>query len=186
MFVAVAIEFSFVFWGATLVAERTGATLSDAVSLAAFFLLGMLSGRGALALGVGGRIPSRVLLGAAVLLAGAGAGLMWLSADRALAAVGLLIGGAGTGVLYPVGVTAAVARAPGASLAASTRLALASGSAVLAAPLALGLISDWIGVVAGWLLVPGLVAAGFLVLVALPPAANQRPGRPEFPECEPG
>jgi fucose permease len=179
----VAIEFSVVFWASTLVATRTGVSLAAAVSLGALFLLGMLAGRAAVAAGMARHVTSARLLAIGLALAAAGALLIWLTAEPALAGVGLFLAGLGTGMFYPVGVTVAMAQAPDAPVVASTRLALASGAAILTAPLVLGLIADAVGVVAGWLLVPLLAGAALVVLATIP----ARPGRSvSVAEARPG
>jgi len=63
---------------------------------------------------------------------------------------------------------------------AGTRLALASGVAVIAAPLALGVVADAASVVVGWALVVGLAIAA-LVLVAALPASGPDDGRSSPP-----
>jgi MFS family permease len=170
----VAIEFSVLFWASTLVATRTGLPLPEAVSLGAFFLVGILGGRLAISSGVAGRVASSRLLVAGLGLAVAGAFLVWVATDVPLAAAALVLVGIGTGMFYPIGVTVAMAQAPDAPVVASTRLQLATGTAVLTAPLALGVIADAVGVVSGWLLVPLLAAAAVAVLATIPTPAAER------------
>ena len=67
----------------------------------------------------------------------------------------------------PLGVAAALAGAPGQLALAGNRLTLASGLAILLAPLALGAIADATGVIAGWGLVLGLVAVAFCLVFGL-------------------
>jgi hypothetical protein len=74
-------------------------------------------------------------------------------------------------VLYPIGIAAALAVAPGQLAAAGARLTLASGVAVLVAPLALGAIADLTSVVAGWALVLGLAIVGLALSKRLPTAS---------------
>jgi MFS family permease len=166
---AIAVEFSIVFWGATLVARRTGVDTPTATLLGGLFLGGMFVGRlgQSLGLGTGGDLRRPAAIG--VVLAGAGASLAWISTAPVPSGAGLFIAGLGVAGLYPLGVAAALAAAPGRPTLAGTRLTLASGTAILAAPLALGVVADATGVVTGWGLVVGLTLVA-LVLVALLPA----------------
>jgi hypothetical protein len=76
-------------------------------------------------------------------------------------------------VLYPVGVAAALAVAPRQLAAAGARVTLASGVAILVAPLALGAIADLTGVVAGWALVLALALVGLAISRRLPKAPTE-------------
>jgi hypothetical protein len=167
---AIAVEFSIVFWGATLVARRTGVDTPTATLLGGLFV-GRLGQ--SLGLGTGGDLRRPAAIG--VLLAGAGASLAWISTTPVPSGAGLFIAGLGVAGLYPLGVAAALAAAPGRPTPAGTRLTLASGTAILAAPLALGVVADATGVVAGWGLVVGLTIVA-LVLVAVLPARRPSDG----------
>ena len=70
-------------------------------------------------------------------------------------------------ILYPLGVAAALAGAPEQLALAGNRLTMASGLAILLAPLALGAIADATGVIAGWGLVVGLVAVALCLVFGL-------------------
>lgn len=150
---AVATEFCIVFWAATLVERRASLATSEASLVAALFLAGMFAGRLGLSSGVGTggdiRRPAAIGLGLAIL----GAGVTWVSTVGLVSGAGLFVAGVGVSALYPVGVAAALAAAPDRLAAAGARLTLASGVAILIAPLALGAIADLTGVVAGWALV---------------------------------
>jgi hypothetical protein len=164
--IGVSIEFSFVFWGSTVVSMRTGAPAADATLLVSLFVVGMLGGRAALGSGFGAGHSPRGILAAGLGVVIAGAGLVWASTVPALSGLGLLLGGLGTAALWPVGLTTALASAPRAVLRAAARATLASGVAVLVAPSGLGLASDELGVVSAWLMIPALAAVGLAVLAA--------------------
>ncbi len=169
---AVAVEFSFVFWSSTLVAHRTGVSTDTATFLASLFVAGMLAGRVALGFGEVAARPPRLLIAAGIAIAAAGAAVAWVSTEPALSAVGVFLGGFGTGGLYPVGVAVALRAADGAQISASARLTLASGLAIFAAPSLLGLASDAVGVTAGWSLVFAFALAAFVLgLVTTQPEA---------------
>ena len=164
----VAIEFSFVFWGSTIVSRRTGLSSADATLLASLFITGMFVGRAAVGRGLGGGFAPRVLLATGLAIVIAGALLVWISTIPVLAGVGLLLGGLGTAALYPVGLTVALEIAPKAQFQAAARATLASGFAVLLAPSALGLAADSVTVVGAWPIVLGLAAAALVVLAVTP------------------
>ncbi len=165
---AIATEFSIVFWAATLAERRTGVTVAEAGVIGSLFLVGMFAGRLGLALGIGTGQDSRrpALIGFA--LAGLAALMAWVSTAAVLTATACLLAGIGVAVLYPLGVSAALAVAPGRLVQAGARLNLASGVAILLAPLLLGVISDSAGVVVGWSVIVGLVLVGLVLATHLP------------------
>lgn len=171
----IAIEFSIVFWAATLVERRTGVDTAAATLLGGSFLGGMFVGRLAQSggLGTGGDLRRPAATG--VLLAGIGAVIAWISTAPAMSGIGMFVAGLGVAGLYPLGVAAALAAAPGQLTLAGTRLTLASGTAVLAAPFALGVVADLAGVVAGWGLVVALAAVALALVFALPAGAGESP-----------
>jgi MFS family permease len=166
--VAVAIEFSFVYWGSTMIAKQTNISSSDATLLASLFVAGMFIGRAAVGRGLGGGRAPRVLLATGLVVAMAGATLVWVSTVPVLSGLGLLIGGLGTAALYPVGLTVALQIAPKAQFEAAARATLASGFAVLLAPSVLGLVADAVGVISAWPIVLGLAASALVVLAITP------------------
>jgi len=165
---AVSIEFSFVYWGSTIVVKRTGVSSATATLMASLFVLGMFLGRIAIGRGFGAGRPPRVMLAAGFTVVLIGAGAIWASTVPALSAIGLLVGGLGTAGLFPIGLAAALQSAPKAPLQAAARATLASGCAVLLAPSTLGLAADAVGVVAAWTIILLIAIAG-LALVAITP-----------------
>jgi fucose permease len=165
---SVSIEFSFVYWGSTIVSKRTGISSADATLMASLFVVGMFLGRGAIGRGFGaGRAP-QVMQAAGYIVALTGASLMWASTIPALSAIGLLVGGLGTAGLFPIGLTVALQSAPKAQLQAAARATLASGCAVLLAPSGLGLAADAVGVVAAWTIIPAIAIVGLAVVAVTP------------------
>jgi len=169
--VGVSIEFSFVFWGSTIVARQTGIVDADATLLASLFVAGMFAGRFLLGRGLGAARNPRLVLSAGLAIVVLGAGLVWVSRVPALSGLGLFLGGAGTAGLFPIGIAIAFDRAGRAKFEASARATLASGLAVLVAPSALGLASDAVGVSTAWPIILLLAVAG-LVVVAITPRAD--------------
>jgi hypothetical protein len=170
LFLALSIgaEFSFVVWGSQVVAARTGITDVAATRLASLYVLGMITGRVALSAGLGHGSRSLVLLRGGATLAMAGAVVTWLATQPEAAGLGLLLGGLGISTIYPLGASLALAHAPGAPVRASARLTAASGVAILAAPLALGLVAGSVGVSGAWLIVLGLLGTGLLLVLRIP------------------
>ena len=95
--------------------------------------------------------------------------IAWVSTSAPLSGAALFIAGLGVAGLYPLGVAAALGAAPGRLTLAGTRLTLATGTAILVAPFALGVAADAAGVPVAWglVVVLSLVALG---LVAVLPA----------------
>jgi fucose permease len=168
---SVSIEFSFVYWGSTIVTKRTGITSADATLLASLFVVGMFLGRGAIGRDLGSSRAPRVLLAAGLIIALGGASLVWVSTVPAVSAIGLLLGGLGTAGLFPIGLTVALQSAPKAQLEAAARATLATGCAVLLAPSTLGLAADAVGVVAAWTIIPLLALAALAVVAVTPRTA---------------
>jgi len=173
--IGVAIEFSFVYWGSTVVGRKTGISSADATILASLFIVGMFIGRAAIGAGLGAGRGIRVLMAAGLGLICIGGSLIWLSSNQALSGLGLLVGGLGTAGMWPLGVTLALQDAPGAQLQAAARATLASGVAVLFAPSALGLIGDSIGVVSAWPAILVMAVTGLVLLAVAPAATGQAP-----------
>jgi MFS family permease len=176
LIVAVSIEFSFVFWGSTVVSRTTGISNADATLLASLFVVGMFTGRAAIGNGIGaGRgIRGLMALGLAIILFGTG--LICVSASVIVSGLGLFLGGLGTSGLWPLGITIAMQGAPKAQMQAAARAALASGVAALVAPSGLGLLSDEVGVVSAWPIILILAAAGLMILAVTPSSTAAMPG----------
>ena len=109
---AIAVEFSIVFWGATLVARRTGVDTAVATLLGGLFLGGMFVGQFAQAFGLGTGGDLRRPAATGVVIAAVGASVAWVSTTPALSGIGLFVAGLGVAGLYPLGVAAALAAAP--------------------------------------------------------------------------
>ena len=161
----IAIEFAIVFWASTLVAGQTGVSLADATLVISAFIFGVVIGRVGLSLhAVSARDPIVVLrFGIALLFAGSLA--CWASTSFELSLLGFLIGGLGLALLFPIGAALALATAPMQSHLASGRLVLATGLAILAAPLVLGVVADLTSVVVAWLLVPTMCLVAMALTV---------------------
>ena len=162
----VASEWCVGYWGADFLADGTGLTRpAAATSLTAFFAA-MLVGRIASSR-LAHTLPPAVLLAATLAAALLGFPLFWLSPGTPLALAGLFITGLGIGGVYPLGVAAAIASAPGNTDAAAARLSVGGGGAILVAPFVLGALADRVGIgTAFGIVVPMLLASLSLALIA--------------------
>jgi fucose permease len=103
------------------------------------------------------RYPTQRLLLGALGLALAGFPLFWLMPVAVLNILGLFVTGLGVANLFPFTLAVAVGTAPGQADAASSRLSLVVGSAILLAPLSLGWLADQHGIFTAYGLVPPLL-----------------------------
>jgi MFS family permease len=165
---SVSIEFSFVYWGSSMVGRRAGIASSDATLMASLFVVGMFLGRTAVGRGLGAGRSPRTLLAAGLIVAMIGACVVWISPIAALSGLGLLLGGLGTAALFPVGLTVALHAAPNAQMTAMARTALAVGLALLVVPSTLGLVSDAIGLIGAWAIIPAIALAALAVVATMP------------------
>jgi len=160
----VGVEFCVAFWATDFLQEETGISRGAASASLGLFVGGMAAGRL-----IGGRLavardPRRLLVGA-LGLAAAGFALFWSTGAAAVSLAGLAVIGLGVAMLFPLSLTFAMASAPGVSEKASARASLAGGIAVLLAPYALATLADAIGVRAGFLLVPVLIAVAVVLVL---------------------
>jgi fucose permease len=175
----VASEWCVGYWGADFLADGTGLTRpAAATSLTAFFAA-MLVGRVASSR-LARTLPPAVLLATTLFVALLGFPLFWLSPGIIFTLAGLFITGLGIGGVYPLGVSAAIASAPGNTDAAAARLSVGGGGAILVAPFVLGALADRVGIgTAFGIVVPMLLAALSLALVAEP----KRPSGVNLTSC---
>lgn len=161
----VSIEFAMVFWGSSIVERQARVSLGDATLVLSVFFVGMIVGRAALSShAFAGRDPIW-LMRAGIGLAGVGSliPLLWPSVPGG--ALGLLAGGTGVSLLFPLGASISLAAVPRQARQAASRIVLASGLAILVAPLVLGVVADAAGVVVGWLLIPGICVAALALTI---------------------
>lgn len=160
-------EFSYVVWGAQVVASRTGIPTEAATGLASLFVLGMVVGRLLASIARAGAARQLLVLRAGAAVTAVGAVLTWAAPQPWLAGLGLFLGGLGMSPIYPIGVSLALAHAPHAPIHASARLTLASGAAILSAPLVLGLVAGVAGIVAAWLIVVAILVGACALALGL-------------------
>jgi predicted MFS family arabinose efflux permease len=181
LFCTTAAEWCVTAWGATFVQDAAGVSSATAVAVMAGYFGGVLVGRT-----LGSRLarqygPAR-LLAIALGVTAAGFAVLWPSTAPAPALAGLSLLGIGLGNLFPMGVSLAVALAPGQSALASGRVVAMSSFAVVLAPLTVGTLADETSLKMALGVVPVMVvlAAAGLTLVARTQARisdpTERPG----------
>ncbi|MBN1965535.1 MAG: MFS transporter, partial [Anaerolineae bacterium] len=159
---SVAAEWSIAFWGADFLASEGGLQKADASSVMSFFFVAMVIGRL-----LGSRLTrvmdtSRLLLGALAIALG-GFALFWLAPLGGLRIVGLFVAGLGIANLFPFVLAIGVSISPEQSDAASARIVLGAGVAILVAPQLLGTMADQIGVWSAY----GLVAVVLVIAAGI-------------------
>ena len=89
-----------------------------------------------------------------------------------LVLAGLFLTGLGIGGVYPLGVSAAIAAAPGNTDAAAARLAIGGGGAILVAPFVLGALADRVGIGTAFGIVLTIIGATELAYFVNPLSAG--------------
>ena len=162
LFLGVAVEFCMVFWSADYlekVLEIGKASAAQAVSL---FLAAMIMGRMAGSRLVR-RFSTRSVVSISILIAVLGFLLFWRTETVFLGLSGLFLTGLGVANLYPLLLSLAIGAAHGNTDQAGARATLASGTAILALPLALGRFADAVGIRMAFGVVLVLLISVFLI-----------------------
>lgn len=141
IFVGVSIEWCVGFWAAEYLKGLPGGSVGLAAAGAGAFQLASVAGRFVSSRLTGKWGEKKILAGAVVLIA-IGFPLYWSLANAFVAFLGLILCGLGVCTFYPLGLSLAIGSAGSQSAKASSLSTLASGSAVLLAPLALGAMAD--------------------------------------------
>ena len=168
-----ALEFCILFWAPAFLERVIGFDAAAAATSAAGFPLGMLIGRIALRVLVR-RVPLARLLAAALALVFAGFLIYWgVGSELGIAPaaiLGIFVIGLGVAPLYPLvtnfAIGAAPASIPGARDLAAMRMAIAFGTALLLAPIALGALADAAGLGPAHLALPALILAAYACFFA--------------------
>jgi fucose permease len=100
---------------------------------------------------------------ATLCIASAGFPLFWLAGIPAISLLGLFVVGLGIGSVYPLAISIGVASVFGQADAATARLALAGGGAILLAPFVLGALADRVGIWGAYSVVPPLLLAALVL-----------------------
>lgn len=164
IFFGVAVEWCLGFWAASYLKGLPGGSDSLAVSGAGAFQLAAVAGR-LISSRVTSRFGEKRMLVVAIVLTLVGFPLYWSLAHPVVAIGGLMLCGMAVASFYPLGVSLAIGSAGPRASKASSLSAVASGSAILVAPLALGTVADHWGLgTALWAIPLGLFVMGVLLL----------------------
>ena len=151
-----------VFWSADYLEQVLGLIKADAAQAVSLFLAAMIVGRL-----VGSRLvqhfSTRLVITTSILIASLGFLLFWRTENVILGLVGLFLTGLGVANFYPLILSMAIGAANGNSIHAGARATLASGTAILALPLALGRLADVAGIRSAYGIVVLLLVSIFLI-----------------------
>jgi fucose permease len=159
----ISVEFCMIFWSADFLENALGMAKVNAAQSVSVFLAAMILGRFTGSRLVK-RIPAHRLVTASLLLAGAGFIVYWQAESTVLGIGGLFLTGLGVANLYPLVLSLAIGTSPGDPATASARATLASGTAILALPLALGRLADVAGIRQAYAIVALLLLIALVIL----------------------
>jgi MFS family permease len=141
IFFGVCVEWAVGFWAAEYLKGLPGGSVGLAAAGAGTFQLASLTGR-LISSRLAGRWGERRLLFVAIVVTAVGFPLYWSLANPWVSFGGLILCGFGVCNFYPLGLSLAISAAGHQTAKGSSLATLASGSAVLTAPLALGALAD--------------------------------------------
>jgi fucose permease len=174
---AISVEFCMIFWSANYLEGVLGMPTAGAAQAVSLFLAGMILGRVA-----GSRLVARFsprrLVAASLVLALAGFLAFWLTGSAWAVLGGLFLTGLGVANLYPLILSLAMGAAADRAVQASARATLASGTAILALPLALGRLADLTGLRPAY----GVVALLLVSVLLVGLVAGRMAARRERPD----
>lgn len=161
IFFSVASEWSIAFWCPEFLSKTFNLSKPDAAFGMSLFVTAMIAGRM-----LGPRLLKYIseskLLATSATLAAAGFLTFWLARDLPVNLIGLFILGLGESNVYPLCLSQAIASSSGSVEKAAARMSLSTGSAILLAPLLLGMLADKIGIKNSY----GMIACS-LILAAI-------------------
>jgi fucose permease len=159
----VSVEFCMIYWSADYVQQVFGMIKADAAQAVSLFLAAMILGRL-----LGSRLVQRFSTGAvlmiSIVMAAIGFLAFWKGESRWVGLSGLFITGLGVANLYPLLLSLTIGAANGNTVQAGARATLASGTAILALPLALGRLADAVGIRSAYGIVVLLLISIFFII----------------------
>ncbi len=158
----VSVEFCMVFWSANYMEQVLIMPKAEAAQAVSFFLAAMIVGR-LLGSRLVQRFSTRSVIIVSIIVAGIGFLLFWRTQVIWLGLSGLFLTGLGVANLYPLILSLAIDASNGNTIQAGARATLASGTAILALPLALGRLADGVGIRAAYGIVVLLLVSIFLI-----------------------
>jgi MFS family permease len=162
VFIGVSIEWCMILWSSSFLIEVVGLEKNLAATSVSLFFAANVVGRAA-----GSYLTRRFETGKLLLIAVAivmvGFPIFWLPRLPILNLIGLVLCGLGVANLFPLTLSAATSTAPEQANAASARVSLSSGLAILIAPQILASAADLIGLQYAYGIVVLLLAAAISV-----------------------
>lgn len=168
----VACEWSMIFWSADFLQNVAKLSKADASQAVAAFLSAMLCGR-IIGSFLTRRMSTYKLLLGACFVAIAGFATFWLAPIAYLNIVGLFFAGIGIANFYPLTLAAAIGVVPENAALAAARISLGTGSAILFAPLILGVVADKFGIFAAYGIVGVMLLLGTILVTCANAAAKR-------------
>jgi predicted MFS family arabinose efflux permease len=166
-FISISAEFATSFWSASLISDRTNA--SSAISTLAVIAFGTGVGTGRW---YAGRLLKRFhadeQLKLALALQFIAFGLFWSSHILALSLLTLFFVGLGISVQFPLFTLRMVAFSEGRPDLSIGKSSIAAGIAIATSPLLLGILGDNFGISRAYIMVPVLIALGFIMVLISP------------------
>jgi fucose permease len=159
----VSVEFCMIFWSADYLEQILGLIKADAAQAVSLFLAAMIVGRVTSSRLVQ-RFSTRSVVTSSIVIASIGFLLFWRTENIFLGLSGLFLTGLGVASLYPLILSLAISAAEGDTVQAGARATLASGTAILALPLALGRLADAVGIHFAYAVVLLLLVTIFLII----------------------
>ncbi|MCI0709150.1 MAG: MFS transporter [Chloroflexi bacterium] len=161
----VSIEWSIVFWAAEFLENNVGVSKDTAALIIGIYFLTIVTGR-ILGSALTRQIATPVLQFAAFMIVAIGFVPFWTASSAALSIGGLLFMGFGAANIFPMSLALATgAVGPHQADAASGRISLAAGLAILIAPQILGSLADSVGIVQAYAVVAGLLVVSLVCVV---------------------
>jgi fucose permease len=158
----VSVEFCMIFWSADYIEQVLGLEKAAAAQAVSLFLAAMIVGR-ILGSRLVQRYPTRAVVTVSIIISAIGFLLFWSTESRSIGLSGLFITGLGVASLYPLTLSLAINSANGNTIQAGARATLASGTAILALPLALGRLADAVEIRPAYSIVLILLISIFLI-----------------------
>ena len=151
-----------IFWSADYLEHVLGMIKANAAQALSLFLAAMILGRI-----TGSRLVQRystqLVVTVSIVLASIGFLMFWKTENVFVGLSGLFITGLGVANLYPLLLSLTIGAAKGNTVQASARATLASGTAILTLPLALGRLADAVGIRSAYGIVVLLLISVFLI-----------------------
>jgi predicted MFS family arabinose efflux permease len=171
---SIAVEFCLTLWAADILRARFDLSPALASAGVTAVIAGMCVGRV-----VGGRLALRfavdALLYSALAVSAIGFAAFWLTTWAPLAAAGLFVSGLGIALLYPLGLSRAIALSEGQPDLAAARVGLGAALASGGGPFVLGALADQIGIHGAFLVVPALLVVAAVGIRLGGPRPSFRP-----------